>query len=158
MQIPISRKTYIWLVCWITYLFPFFAEKFSQEKLIPCIQDIKRSKWPYSRYFYTFSFEEWSLSHFEDWVLQNYKVLKKEVYNRCFFKIIRKIKQKCIIKKRVGNFFVINALIKPWVINTHNHEYNSWGNLPKCTAAEQPIDVIVCNSTSYVELLYLTFR
>ncbi|CAI2186743.1 8286_t:CDS:2, partial [Funneliformis geosporum] len=67
--------------------------EFSQERLIPCIQDIQKSKWPYSRYFYTFSFEEWSLSHFEDWVLQNYKVPKREVYNRCFFKVIRRIKE-----------------------------------------------------------------
>ena len=48
---------------------------------------------PYVGYFYTFSFEKWSLKHFEMWVLENYKMPKKEVYNRYVFKMIRKVVQ-----------------------------------------------------------------
>ncbi|CAG8576534.1 19184_t:CDS:2, partial [Racocetra persica] len=67
--------------------------KLSNEKLIPVFNDVKNSKWLYSRYFYTFPFNVWSLEHFEDWILNNYTTSKKEVYNQCFFKIIRKIKE-----------------------------------------------------------------
>ena len=82
------------IVCYITYLVIFqFAGKFSLKRLIPCIQDMECSKWPYVGHFYTFSFEQWSLKHFEMWVLENYKMPKKEVYNRYFFKIIRKVVQ-----------------------------------------------------------------
>ncbi|CAG8845616.1 15294_t:CDS:2, partial [Gigaspora margarita] len=65
----------------------------SSEKLIPVLNDIKNSKWLYSRYFYTFPFNKWSHEHYKNWILSNYPTSKKEAYNRCFFKIIRKIKE-----------------------------------------------------------------
>ncbi|CAJ0835518.1 9892_t:CDS:2, partial [Entrophospora sp. SA101] len=67
--------------------------KLSSEKLIPVLKDVKNSKWLYSRYFYAFPFNQWSLEHYENWILNNYTTSKKEVYNQCFFKIIRKIKE-----------------------------------------------------------------
>ena len=63
------------------------------EKPIPVLKDVKNSKWLYSRYFYAFPFNKWSLEHYENWILNNYTTSKKEGYNQCFFKIIRKIKE-----------------------------------------------------------------
>ncbi|CAG8798987.1 4338_t:CDS:2, partial [Gigaspora rosea] len=66
--------------------------EFSNEKLIPVLNDIKNSQWIYSRYFCTFPFNKWSLEHYKKWILRNYPRSKKEVYDRSFLKIIRKIK------------------------------------------------------------------
>ncbi|RIB08619.1 hypothetical protein C2G38_2146964 [Gigaspora rosea] len=52
--------------------------EFSNEKLIPVLNDIKNSQWIYSRYFCTFPFNKWSLEHYKKWILRNYPRSKKE--------------------------------------------------------------------------------
>ncbi|CAH1767608.1 10549_t:CDS:2, partial [Entrophospora sp. SA101] len=54
------------------------SQKISGEKLIPVLKDVKNSKWLYSRYFYAFPFNQWSLEHYENWILNNYTTSKKE--------------------------------------------------------------------------------
>ncbi|RHZ85838.1 hypothetical protein Glove_59g105 [Diversispora epigaea] len=101
--------------------------KLSNEKLIPVLQDIKNSKWLYSRYFYTFSYNEWSLKHYENWILNNYAKSKKEVYNQCFYKIIRKIKED---PKTLGEIReIISKLDRKQYVSDHPYSYRKF--IPK---------------------------
>ncbi|RIB09812.1 hypothetical protein C2G38_2146364 [Gigaspora rosea] len=100
------------------------TEKLSSEKLIPVLKDIKNSKWQYSRYFYIFPFNKWSLEHYKNWVLSNYPTSKKEVYNRCFFKIIRKIKEDSKTLEEIREF--VSKLDRKVLICVRDSINNIW--------------------------------
>ncbi|CAG8511033.1 1016_t:CDS:2 [Gigaspora rosea] len=96
------------------------SEKLLNKKIIPVIQDIENFRWMYSKYFYIIPFEEWSFDHFEEWVLQNYTVLKKEVYSRCFFKIIQKIKEDPRTLKEVKEIMTKNLDKKLGIVDDNS--------------------------------------